>query len=52
MINYDLLILNVPMVTCGSILGILFNNILPECIICSFLIGILIVSLGKTNKRY
>ena len=52
MVNYDLLNLNIPMVTCGSIIGVLINNVLPECIICTILIGILMISLGKTYKRY
>ena len=51
MVNYDLLNMNIPMVTCGSILGVLMNNVLPECIICTILIGILMISFGKTHKR-
>jgi hypothetical protein len=51
-INYDLLNLNIPMITCGSIIGVVFNNILPEFVISIFLTGILVMSLDKTYKRY
>jgi hypothetical protein len=51
-INYDLLNLNIPMITCGSIIGVVFNNILPEFVISVFLSAILLLSLDKTYKRY
>lgn len=52
MINYDLLLINVPMLTMGTIMGVIMNEFLPEIIICCILVVVLIVSLKKTVLRF
>jgi uncharacterized membrane protein YfcA len=52
MINYDLLLINVPMLTMGTLLGVIMNEFLPESIICFILVVVLVVSLKKTVIRY
>ena len=51
-INYDLLLMNVPMLTLGTFFGLIFNQIFPEIIICFILTCVLLISLKKTYKRY
>lgn len=52
MVNYDLLLINVPMLTMGTIAGIIMNEILPEIMICLVLVCVLVISLKKTIFRY
>ena len=52
MINYDLILLNVPMLTIGTMIGLILNQVLPEIVICLVLIAVLIISFDKTYKRY
>ena len=52
MINYDLLLINVPMLTLGTVLGVIMNEFLPDSIICAILVIVLLISLKKTLVRY
>lgn len=52
MINYDLLLINVPMLTLGTLIGVIMNQFLPESIICLILVVVLFLSLKKTLIRY
>ena len=52
LINYDLLLINVPVLGCGSIIGLIVNQILPEILVCFTLVCVLIFSLKKTLRRF
>ena len=45
MINYDLLLINVPVLTVGTVLGVLAGNVLPELMIAGVLVFVLAFSL-------
>ena len=45
LINYDLLLVNVPVLASGSIFGLVLNEIFPDLIICLLLVIVLIFSL-------
>lgn len=51
LINYDLLLVNVPVLASGGIFGLLFNQMLPDIVICFLLVLVLLVSLNKTRVR-
>ena len=52
MINYDLLLINVPVLSIGTVVGVLAGNLLPELVIAGVLVLVLVFSLKKIIKRY
>jgi uncharacterized membrane protein YfcA len=45
MINYDLLLINVPVLSIGTVIGVLIGNLIPEIIIAGTLVFVLLFSL-------
>ena len=48
LINYDLVIISLPTLLLGAIIGVKINGILPSALLCVFLVLVLLMSLKRT----